>query len=84
MYNKEEIQNSEEECREPVLLSDFTPHVLRHTYCTRMAENGVDVKVLQEIMGHANISVTMQVYNHADFERTQKEVESLPAILNAI
>ena len=49
-----------------------------------MAENGVDVKVLQEIMGHANISVTMQVYNHADFARTQKAVESLPDVLTAI
>ena len=83
-YNKEETAKAYEESREPVLLPDFTPHTLRHTFCTRMAENGVDVKVLQEIMGHANISVTMQVYNHADFARTQKAVESLPDVLTAI
>ncbi len=83
-YNKEETDKAYEESREPVLLPDFTPHTLRHTFCTRMAENGVDVKVLQEIMGHANISVTMQVYNHADFARTQKAVESLPDVLTAI
>ena len=81
MYNKEEMTNAEEECREPILLPDFTPHTLRHTYCTRMAENGIDVKVLQEIMGHANISVTMQVYNHATFERTQKAIEAIEPVL---
>ena len=81
MYNREEETNALEELREPVLLPDFTPHTLRHTYCTRMAENGMDVKVLQEIMGHANISVTMQVYNHATFERTQKAVDDIGSVL---
>ena len=81
MYNRDETANALEECRESILLPDFTPHTLRHTYCTRMAENGMDVKVLQEIMGHANISVTMQVYNHATFERTQKAVEEIEPVL---
>ena len=81
MYNKEETENAIEENREPILLPSFTPHTLRHTFCTRMAENGMDVKILQEIMGHANISVTMQVYNHATFERTQKAVEEVDSIL---
>lgn len=79
--SKEETAKAYEEFREPVLLPDFTPHTLRHTFCTRMAENGIDVKVLQEIMGHANISVTMQVYNHASFERTQKAVDELRPVL---
>lgn len=81
MYNKEETENALEECREPNLLPSFTPHTLRHTFCTRNAENGMDVKVLQEIMGHSNISVTMQVYNHATFERTQKAVEEIDSVL---
>ena len=73
--------NAIEENREPVLLPDFTPHTLRHTFCTRMAENGIDVKVLQEIMGHKNLSVTMQVYNHATIERTKKAVENIAPVL---
>ena len=81
MYNKEEELNAIEESRELILLPNFTPHTLRHTFCTRMAENGIDVKVLQEIMGHANISVTMQVYNHATFERTQKAIEETKSVL---
>ena len=81
MYNKEETENALEEFREPNLLPSFTPHTLRHTFCTRNAENGMDVKVLQEIMGHANITVTMQVYNHATFERTQRVVEEIDSVL---
>lgn len=64
-----------------ILLPDFTPHILRHTFCTRMAESGMDVKALQKIMGHKTITVTMEVYNHADFERTKKNVESIPSML---
>ena len=46
-----------------------------------MAENGMDVKVLQEIMGHKTIEVTMQVYNHALDERIRSEVERVPSAL---
>lgn len=63
------------------MMPKFTPHTLRHTFCTRMAENGCDIKVLQEIMGHKNIAVTMQIYNHVNTERTQKEVNRLPSVL---
>ena len=48
---------------------------MRHTGCTRMAEAGVDLKVLQYIMGHADIQVTMDVYNHiSDIDRVRKEI----------
>lgn len=64
-----------------VELPDFTPHTLRHTACTRYAENGMDVKVLQVIMGHKDISITMQVYNHVDEPRASKEVERVESTL---
>ena len=41
----------------------------------------MDIKVLQEIMGHKNISVTMQVYNHVLVDRTQSEVERVGSAL---
>lgn len=75
-YNREVSDDNSED-----LMPKFTPHTLRHTFCTRMAENGCDVKVLQEIMGHKNIAVTMQVYNHVNNERTKKEVGRLPSVL---
>lgn len=45
-------------------LPDYNFHILRHTFATRCIEKGVDVKSLSEMMGHANVSVTMQRYVH--------------------
>ena len=79
-----EAQNREMDGEEDaVLLPQFTAHVLRHTYCTRMAENGCDIKVLQEIMGHKNIKITMQVYNHSSEERALKEIQRLSALMES-
>lgn len=61
-------------------LPHISAHSLRHTGCTRMAEAGVDPKVLQYIMGHSNISVTMNVYNHVSAERNRKEMDKLEKI----
>ena len=64
-YNVEESERAERENREPLLLPHFSVHNLRHTFCTRMCENETNIKVIQEIMGHANITTTMDVYNEA-------------------
>lgn len=54
------------------------PHIMRHTACTRMAEKRIDVKVLQYIMGHAHIDVTMDVYNHvSEMSRIESEITRL-------
>jgi len=71
-YNKEEIERARKEDREPVLLPKFSPHILRHTFCTRMSENKSDIKVLQDVMGHRHIKTTMDVYNEAT--TTQKYI----------
>ena len=44
-----------------------TPHIMRHTFCTNMANAGMDLKSLQYIMGHSEIGVTLNVYTHAGF-----------------
>ena len=58
-------------------LPKISAHVLRHTGCTRMAEAGIDPKVLQYIMGHNGIAVTMEVYNHVSYERNMQEIEKI-------
>ena len=58
-------------------LPHISAHILRHTGCTRMAEAGMDVKVLQYIMGHNDIAVTMKVYNHISKKRNMKEIEKV-------
>ena len=56
-------------------LPKITPHVCRHTYCTNMALSGVSAKTLQYLMGHSDISITLNVYTHIKFDDAQKEVE---------
>lgn len=54
-----------------------TPHVCRHTYCSHNASAGMNPKHLQYLMGHSDISVTLNTYTHVDFDNVQKEVDKL-------
>lgn len=71
-YNKAETAAAQKEGRTPALIRDFTPHDLRHTFATRLCESDVNIKVIQSIMGHVNISTTMDVYAEAT-ENKKKE-----------
>lgn len=52
-----------DKCDQPkVLLPNFSCHHLRHSFATRMCEQGVNIKVIQDVMGHADISTTMNIY----------------------
>ena len=67
--------------RKPEEMPHISAHILRHTACTRMAETDLDIKVVQYVMGHANISVTMDVYNHVmDQERIVREIAKLDEV----
>lgn len=59
------------------LAEDFVPYCFRHTYCTDLCKAGVDVRIAQKLMGHANISVTADIYTHADTDDIQKAGEKL-------
>ncbi len=72
-YNERERIKAAEEHREPLILPHFSAHNLRHTFCTRFCENETNIKIIQEIMGHADISTTMDIYNEAT---TEKKIES--------
>lgn len=52
-----------------------TPHICRHTYCSQMATAGVPPKVLQSLMGHANIATTIGVYTHTSIDDIRMAVE---------
>ena len=58
-------------------LPKITPHVCRHTYCSRMAHSGMNPKVLQYLMGHADISVTLNTYTHVKYDEAVEELERL-------
>ena len=55
-------------------LPKITPHVCRHTFCSNMAKSGMNPKTLQYIMGHADISVTLNTYTHVNFDDAKEEV----------
>ena len=80
-YNKEEESKAKEENRDPVLLPKFSCHILRHTFCTRFCENETNLMVIQEIMGHADISTTMDVYAEATQEKKKESMTSLQSAL---
>ena len=68
------------ECHEEEPLPKvFTPHVLRHTFCTNMANAGMNPKALQYIMGHKNITMTLNYYAHATYNSAKEEMERLTA-----
>ena len=56
---------------------NVTPHILRHTFATRCVENGFDVKALSEILGHANVSTTLQRYVHPSMDSKREQIERL-------
>lgn len=79
-YNKQETETAKSEDREPLLIPRFSVHQLRHTFCTRLCENEKDLKLIQEIMGHANISTTMDVYNESNTDRKKESFAKLESL----
>ena len=68
--NDEVLQKGEEN---PVLLPHFSCHSLRHTFTTRMCEAGVNIKVMQDTLGHEDIFTTLNIY--ADVTKELKKSE---------
>ena len=60
-----------------ILLPHFSCHSLRHTFTTRMCEAGVNVKVIQDTLGHADISTTLNIYADVTKDLKKSEFEGL-------
>jgi len=60
-----------------VPMPKITPHVCRHTFCSNMAKSGMNPKTLQYIMGHSDISVTLNTYTHVKIEDAENELSRL-------
>ncbi len=63
--------------KDPLLLPRFSCHSLRHTFTTRLVEAGVNLKVIQDALGHKDFSTTMDIYTDVTKELRQREFDSL-------
>lgn len=76
-YNKQEEKLAEIEDRDPIFLPHISNHTLRHTFCTRLCERDVNIKVIQTIMGHASIKITMDIYAEVSEQKQKEEIDRL-------
>ena len=61
---------------EPTLVPYFSCHVLRHTFATRLCESGISLKVVQEILGHADVKTTLAIYVSVTEEFMKREMSA--------
>lgn len=76
-HNSEEEVAAKKEKREPVMIPRFSCHIFRHTFASRFCENETNIKVIQEVMGHADVSTTMNIYAEANPDVTKSVIEKL-------
>ena len=61
-HNSAEEINAKREGRRAIIIPNFSCHIIRHTFCTRLCENETNIKVIQAVMGHKDIQTTMNIY----------------------
>lgn len=71
------IQNHFRKILNEVKISQINFHTLRHTFATQCLINGMDIKSLSEILGHANVNITLDKYVHPSFEDKRKNMNKL-------
>ena len=56
-------------------------HCLRHTFATRALENGIDIKTLSELLGHANVSTTLNIYTHSLMKHKKQQIRKMKRLI---
>lgn len=76
-YNAQEEVKAKKENREPIILPHFSCHIFRHTFASRLCEKETNIKVIQQIMGHADVATTMNIYATVNEATTRVSIENL-------
>jgi len=66
----------------PFVIPHITPHWLRHTFATLLYFAGVDILSAKELLGHADIKMTLEIYTHLDKQHKRKSISKLDDYLN--
>lgn len=77
LYNEEEAKKAEKENRQPLQIKPFSLHCLRHTFATNYCQHENNYKTIQSIMGHSDISITMNTYADSKKEAERKSFKAL-------
>ena len=71
-YNDYEGEKAEKEGRKALLLPDFSCHHLRHSFATRCNEKEMNMKIIQALMGHSSVVVTLDTYTHVSEDKLKE------------
>lgn len=82
--NAEEHYNAVQENRMANEFQDVHPHAIRHTFCTRCFEYGLEPKVIQKIMGHQHYSTTIDIYTHVMQDQFSDEAKKFKIALQCV
>lgn len=77
-----EILSKAEPDEDVLLLPPFSCHTLRHTFATRLCESGMNIKVIQSVLGHTDLATTINTYIHATEAFKQEEFQKQSSYLS--
>lgn len=80
---REDVQAKAEK-REPVEFKDLYPHAIRHTFCSRCFEKKMEPKIVQQLMGHAHYSTTIDIYTHVTNTVYDEEIKKFGCLRNGM
>lgn len=78
----QEILDKAKENDQVILLPRFSCHTLRHTFTTRLCESGINIKVIQSVLGHADISTTLDIYADVTKDLKKAEMQTFEDFIN--
>lgn len=72
------MENHFKKVLQEINIKEVKFHAIRHTFATNMIESGCDPKTLSELLGHADVQLTLKTYVHSSYELKQKSIENMP------
>ena len=78
----QEILDKAKDKDNAILLPNFSCHTLRHTFTTRLCESGINIKVIQSVLGHSDVSTTLDIYADVTKDLKKAEMQTFDDFMN--